>query len=50
MIAASINGATTNASNAINKLAVIKTALSNLSSSSSASVIGSALKTLAGQL
>ena len=50
MIAASISGATANATDAIKKLESIKTALSKLSSSSSASAIGSALKTLAGQL
>lgn len=47
---ASISEATTNASNAITKLKAIKTALSKLSSSSSASAVGSALNTLSSQL
>lgn len=50
MIAASISDATNNASDAITKLAAIKTAFNNLSSSSSASTIGGALKTLANNL
>lgn len=50
MIAANLSAATNNATDAINKLAAIKTAFNNLSSSSSASAIGSVLKTLAGNL
>lgn len=50
MIVESISGATNNASVAITKLETIKTELSKLSDSSSASEIGSALNTLASSL